>query len=203
MSLLFLLWLFVLVTSVFFLVRASSVASAPRFIIVVLLIIVMTVMVVFVVVVDFLFLDLLLFLVLEPVALLLFLAVVLGGGAETGVFALLGLLPVPVTRPLQMTVLHILAVFVELLHCNFRALVLSGGVNVRSESAIHGGLVEWVIFVLLFIASMSIVVFLIGVVVIFLIRVVVVVVVIVIFLIRVTATVTLGRISRLYTLRVL
>ena len=54
-------------------------------------------MVIFVVVVDFLFLDLLFLLVLEPVALLLLLAVVLRGGAETGVFALLGLLPVPET----------------------------------------------------------------------------------------------------------
>jgi len=97
MSLLFLLWLFVLVTPVLFLVRASLVASSPGLIIVVLLIIVITVMVIFVVVVDFLFLDLLFLLVLEPVALLLFLAVVLRGGAETGVFALLGLLPVPET----------------------------------------------------------------------------------------------------------
>merc|ERR1719204_180203 len=59
MSLLFLLWLFVLVTPVFFLVRASLVASSPGLIIVVLLIIVITVMVIFVVVVDFLFLGLL------------------------------------------------------------------------------------------------------------------------------------------------
>merc|ERR1719447_697223 len=97
MSLLFLLCLFVLLTPVLFLVRASLVASSPGLFIVVLLIIVITVMVIFVVVVDFLFLDLLFLLVLEPVALLLFLAVVLRGGAETGVFALLGLLPVPET----------------------------------------------------------------------------------------------------------
>merc|ERR1719383_477147 len=97
MSLLFLLWLFVLVAPVLFLVRASLVASSPGLIIVVLLIIVITVMVMFVVVVDFLFLDLLFLLVLEPVALLLLLAVVLRCGAETGVFALLGLLPVPET----------------------------------------------------------------------------------------------------------
>merc|ERR1719381_1161 len=68
MSLLFLHWLFVLVTPVFFLVRASFVASSPGLIIVVLLIIVR---VIFVVVVDFLFLGLLCLLVLEPVALLL------------------------------------------------------------------------------------------------------------------------------------
>merc|ERR1711962_968838 len=97
MSLLFLLWLFVLVTPVLFLVRASLVASSPGLIIIVLLIIVITVMVIFVVVVAFLFLDLVFLLVLEPVALLLFLAVVLRGGAETGVFTLLGLLPVPET----------------------------------------------------------------------------------------------------------
>merc|ERR1719342_864721 len=89
MSLLFLLWLFVLVAPVLFLVRASLVASSPGLIIVVLLIIVITVMVIFVVVVNFLFLDLLFLLVLEPVALLLLLAVVLRCGAETGVFALL------------------------------------------------------------------------------------------------------------------
>ena len=53
--------------------------------------------VIFVVVVDFLFLGLLFLLVLEPVALLLLLAVVLRGRAGTGVFALLGLLPVPET----------------------------------------------------------------------------------------------------------
>merc|ERR1719391_638542 len=97
MSLLFLLWLFVLVAPVLFLVRASLVASSPGLIIVVLLIIVITVMVIFVVVVDFLFLDLLFLLVLEPVALFLLLAVVLRCGAETDVFALLGLLPVPET----------------------------------------------------------------------------------------------------------
>merc|ERR1719295_920702 len=97
MSLLFLLWLFVLVTPVFFLIRASLIASSPGLIIVVLLIIVITVMVIFVVVVDFLFLGLLFLLVLEPVALLLLLAVVLRGRAGTGVFALLGLLPVPET----------------------------------------------------------------------------------------------------------
>merc|ERR1719385_369859 len=96
MSLLFLLWLFVLVAPVLFLVRASLVASSPGLIIVVL-IIVITVMVIFVVVVNFLFLGLLFLLVLEPVALLLLLAVVLRGRAGTGVFALLGLLPVPET----------------------------------------------------------------------------------------------------------
>merc|ERR1719495_1469660 len=80
MGLLFLLWLLVLVTPVLFLVRASLVASSPGLIIIVLLIIVITVMVIFVVVVAF-----------------LFLAVVLRGGAETGVFTLLGLLPVPET----------------------------------------------------------------------------------------------------------
>ena len=62
-------------------------------------------MIIHIVVVDFLLLDLLFLLVLEPVALLLFLAVVLRGGAETRVFAFLGLLPVPVTRALQMAVL--------------------------------------------------------------------------------------------------
>merc|ERR1719385_345699 len=97
MSLLFLLWLFVLVAPVLFLVRASLVASSPGLIIVVLFIFVITVMVIFVVVVDFLFLDLFFLLVLEPVALFLLLAVVLRGGAETCVFALLGLLPVPET----------------------------------------------------------------------------------------------------------
>merc|ERR1719295_1819551 len=137
MSLLFLLWLFLLAAPVLFLVRASLVASSPGLIIVVLLIIVITVMVIFVVVVDFLFLDLLFLLVLEPVALLLLLAVVLRGGAETGVFAILGLLPVPETRPLQVAVLHILAVRVEFLHRNFRALSVVCSVDKRRESAVN------------------------------------------------------------------
>jgi len=106
---------------------------------------------------------------------------------------------------------HILAVFVEFLHRNFRTLSVVCCVDKWRESAVNRGLVEWVIFMLLFIASMSVVVFFIGVVVvIFLIRIVVVVamvvvivVVMVVVIVAVTATVALGSMARFYTFCVL